>query len=198
MSSAEETNLPENIKQTKQIFELDNFLDPSVCDEICGWFKNTPKISTNGGNSLFNGRQINYELIQDRRIKKIVNSFKYDAAFAARILFQQEYLYPDYTDIVLWEEGSGMLVHSDNCDQEGNPNYCAWRTYSGVLYLNDDFLGGETFFPDHGPLFIKPKKGKLAIYPAGLEYNHGVTTVVGNKRYTMPIWFTDNRQYIET
>jgi hypothetical protein len=111
-------------------------------------------------------------------------------------VFGEEHLYPDYTAAVLWESGSGMVIHADNSDQDGNPNYCGWRDYSGVLYLNDDFVGGETFFPKHGPLFIKPKKGKFALYPSGLDYSHGVSTVVGT-RYTMPIWFTKNKNYIE-
>ena len=95
------------------------------------------------------------------QIKKIINAFKTDATSTAKRLFSEEYLYVDYTAAVLWESGSGIVVHADNVDLEGNPNYCPWRCYSGVLNLNDDFAGGETFFPDHGPLFIKPKKKRF-------------------------------------
>jgi hypothetical protein len=135
-------------------------------------------------------------VLTKNNIKRWVNAFKFDAAAAARKVFGEEYLYPDYTDLVSWESGSGMVLHADNCDQEGNPNYCGWRNYSGVLYLNDDFAGGETIFPNQGPIIIKPKKGKLVLYPAGLEYSHVVTTVVGT-RYVMPIWFTKDKNYIE-
>jgi hypothetical protein len=178
-----------------QIYEIENFLTEDECDNIVRWFASTPKMSTNG-QSLFNGKAIDYSNIQNYDIKRIVSTFKYNATSEARRLFQEEYLYPDYTTLVLWESGSGMVVHADNSDLEGNSNYCGWRNYSGVLYLNDDFMGGETFFPEHGPLFIKPIKGKLALYPSGLKHKHGVSTVVGT-RYTLPIWFTTNKQYTE-
>lgn len=183
-------------KSNKEIYELENFVDPAICDEIMNWFKTAPKSQEENAQQLFNGRQINYSKIVDERIKRLVMHFKYEATFLARGIWN-EMLYPDFTDLVFWDEGSGMLVHADNADEEGRPNYVSWRNYSGVLYLNDDFLGGETFFPDHGPHFIKPKKGKIALFPAGIEYRHGVSTVVG-KRYTLPIWFTNNLMYIET
>lgn len=179
-----------------QIYEIENFLSPEECDLIVAWFNGTPKM-INTAQYLFNGKTIDYENIQNVLIKRIINSFKFDATSTAKKIFGEEHLYPDYTAAVLWESGSGMVVHADNSDLDGNPNYCHWRQYSGVLNLNDDFLGGETFFPDYGPYFIKPKKGKLALYPSTLEYKHGVSTVVGT-RFTLPIWFTTDRNKTET
>jgi hypothetical protein len=179
----------------KQIYEFENFVSEETCDAIVNWFSSSSKMIING-QSLFNGKTLDYQNIQDTTIKRMINAYKFDATALAMRVFGEEHLYPDYTAAVLWESGSGMVIHADNSDQDGNPNYCGWRDYSGVLYLNDDFVGGETFFPKHGPLFIKPKKGKFALYPSGLEYSHGVSTVVGT-RYTMPIWFTKNKNYIE-
>lgn len=178
-----------------QIFEVENLVAGHLCDEIVMWFKTAPKMPTNGAQSFFDGKQINYEHISNPRIKQIVNMFRYETTIKVQEYFKQK-VYPDYTDLVFWDEGSGMLVHADNCDPDGNPNYCSWRNYSGVLYLNDDYQGGNTFFPDHGPKFVIPQKGKFVFYPSGRDYNHGVTTVVG-KRYTMPIWFTTEINHIE-
>lgn len=183
--------------RSTQIYEFDGFLATELCDSIVAWFSTRPRLPNLGGQQrILNGKNIDYSNIQDYNIKRWVNAFKFDAAAAARKVFGEEYLYPDYTDLVSWESGSGMILHADNCDQEGTPNYCGWRNYSGVLYLNDDFAGGETIFPNQGPIIIKPKKGKLVLYPAGLEYSHVVTTVVGT-RYVMPIWFTKDKNYIE-
>lgn len=182
---------------SSKIYEFENFVPKEVCNTIVEWFKTQDKIPVNGAQKLFNGRTIDYTNISDKEIKKIVNKFKFDATKIAMRVFEEDYLYPDYTDLVLWEAGSGMLVHADNSDLDGNPNYCPWRVYSGVVYLNDDFAGGETWFPGHGPKMIRPQKGKFVMYPADLEYAHGVTTVVGT-RYTMPIWFTRDAKHIET
>ena len=178
-----------------KIYEFESFLSDEECDLIVAWFNSTPKV-INNGHYLFNGKTIDYANVQNTQIKRIMNAFKLESTILARRLFAENLLYCDYTAVVLWEPGSGMVIHSDNSDLEGNPNYCHWRNYSGVLYLNDDFQGGETFFPDYGPYFIKPKKGKLALYPAGTEYKHAVSTVVGT-RYTMPIWFTRDKDRIE-
>jgi len=182
--------------EVNHIYEIDNFVDPLICDRIVNWFKNADKVPEGNAKEYFNGKTIDYKNITNYEIKRLVNSFKFDATSKIRELFDEEELYPDYTDLVMWGSGSGMLVHSDNSDLDGNPNYCHWRVYSGVCYLNDDFVGGETFFPTKGPLFIKPKKGKAVFYPSGLEFKHGVTTVVGT-RYTMPIWFTKDKTRAE-
>jgi hypothetical protein len=179
-----------------QIFEFENFVPGEICDTIVSWFATRPKMMSNGGNALFNGRTIDYANIQDYTIKRWVNAFKFDATAKAREVFGVDNLYPDYTDLVSWEEGSGMIVHADNCNQDGTPNYCHWREYSGVVFLNDDFAGGDYFFPEQGPHFARPAKGKLVLYPSGLEYRHGVQTIIGTA-YTMPIWFTTDKNHIE-
>lgn len=180
----------------EKIYEFDNFVDPMICDYIVAWFRDQPKVEINGAQKLFNGRTIDFRNISNYVVKQLMNKFKFDATKQAMEIFQEPTLYPDYTDLVLWESGSGMLVHADNCDSEGNPNYVDWRVYSGVVFLNDEYLGGEPFFPNFGPRFVKPKKGKFILYPSGLDHSHGVATVVGT-RYTMPIWFTRDYNHIE-
>ena len=61
-----------------QIYEIENFLTEDECDNIVRWFANTPKMSTNG-QSLFNGKVIDYSNIQNYDIKRIVSTFKYNA-----------------------------------------------------------------------------------------------------------------------
>lgn len=178
---------------SSQIYEFENFLPEDICDTIVLWFSTRPKNSVNG---LFNGKTIGYADIQDYAIKRWMNAAKIDAIAKAKEVFSEDVLYNDYSALVEWGSGSGMVLHSDNCYDDGGPNLVNWRKYSGVLYLNDNFGGGETLFPDHGPYFAKPAKGKLVLYPAGLEYRHAITTVVGT-RYVMPMWFTTDRNLVE-
>lgn len=49
------------------------------------------------------------------------------------------------------------------------------------LYLNDDFEGGELYFPTRG-LTIKPKARQLVLFPGGHEYIHGVKKVISGDR----------------
>jgi 2OG-Fe(II) oxygenase superfamily len=49
------------------------------------------------------------------------------------------------------------------------------------LYLNDDFEGGELYFPMRD-LVIKPKARQLILFPGGHEYIHGVKKVISGDR----------------
>lgn len=43
--------------------------------------------------------------------------------------------------------------------------------YTIVVYLNDDYEGGELYFPNHN-IKIKPLAGSIAMYPSGHPYMH--------------------------
>lgn len=64
-----------------------------------------------------------------------------------------------------------------------------------VLYLNDDFEGGEIFYPEFN-FSYKPKANSLIIHPAGQLYRHGVNEVIGNTRYSLAFFLStlDDRQ----
>ena len=51
-----------------------------------------------------------------------------------------------------------------------------------VLYLNDDYKGGEIYYPNL-EIAIKPEAGSLVMHPGTEEYFHGVATVVSGIRY---------------
>ncbi len=61
------------------------------------------------------------------------------------------------------------------------------RDITSVLYLNDDYEGGEIYF-DFFDISIKPKQGDILMYPTTFEYKHGVNKVIGD-RYAIVFWF---------
>jgi hypothetical protein len=68
-----------------------------------------------------------------------------------------------------------------------------WREYAGVIYLNDNFTGGELFISSaNPPIVLKPAKGMLVVFGGGDGFLHGVLPAYGNTRYTMPCWFTQD------
>jgi hypothetical protein len=69
-----------------------------------------------------------------------------------------------------------MQVHHDSGEDES-------ISYGLVYYLNDDYVGGEIFYPELN-LEIKPEANSLVIHPATLKYRHGVRDVVSGDRYT--------------
>ena len=82
-------------------------------------------------------------------------------------------------------------------DNQYDPNTdLSARHYSAVCYLNDDYLGGTTFFSDGDctndqTLETKeciPETGKMVSFKSDVW--HGVNKVTNGDRYTLAMWFT--------
>jgi hypothetical protein len=95
--------------------------------------------------------------------------------------------------LTMWRVGAKAPSHIDN--HRG----AEFVQLSSVAYLNDEFEGGEIFFPEFD--FVhKPKTGDLIIFPAfskNYSYNHGVNKVTAGKRYTVGMWHTQFKKYAE-
>lgn len=87
---------------------------------------------------------------------------------------------PNKTHIARFGEGYGMHEHFDST----KPNDIAT-----LIYLNDDYLGGEVYFPDLD-ISIKPNAGDLVCFPDTPDFVHGVKPIVDGIRYTSPRWIT--------
>ena len=74
--------------------------------------------------------------------------------------------------------GSSLPAHTDKA-------YGTLPKYATVLYLNDDYLGGELYFSKLNLEFKFPK-GSLVIFDTDDSYEHGVKEVLdGPTRYVI-------------
>ena len=90
--------------------------------------------------------------------------------------------------------GDSHIPHADNERREHGrwvPNHTPQRDYTGLVYLNDNFTGGELVFPDRDVVII-PKPGLLVGFPSNHKFVHAVQKVRSGKRYSLPVWFTVN------
>ncbi|XP_077060150.1 prolyl 3-hydroxylase 1 isoform X1 [Siphateles boraxobius] len=73
--------------------------------------------------------------------------------------------------------------------------------YSAILYLNDDFEGGDFIFtePDAKTVsaVVKPQCGRVVGFRAGQENLHGVTAVTRGQRCALVLQFTLDPQHNE-
>ncbi|KFO80466.1 Prolyl 3-hydroxylase 3, partial [Cuculus canorus] len=111
------------------------------------------------------------------------------------------------------EEQEGRMdlshpVHADNCllDPEGQecwrePPAYVYRDYSGILYLNDDFQGGDLFFTEMDTVTVTakvhPKCGRLVAFSSGKENPHGVQAVSRGRRCAVALWYTHSQEHAE-
>lgn len=175
-----------------KIHEITNFVRPEICEKIIQEISNTRTRPHRETTPFFHNRTQNINSFES---KTELNKISQQMLNLAKILYRQDNLVIDYVDIVTWFNGQQMGPHSDSVNiQTGKPyDYCGSRVYSGVLYLNDNYKGGETYFTNKN-IDVKPQQGKLVLFPADVEYSHGVRPVVtqnGNCRHTMPIWFKE-------
>ena len=113
--------------------------------------------------------------------------------------FQVE-VQPTDAAIVRWPVGAMQFPHADKELHEGpdagTPNEFPWYDLGTVFYLNDDYEGGELFFPLQNIKF-KPKPRAAYFFPGDKNYIHGVTRVTSGTRYTAPFFWTITKLGLE-
>jgi hypothetical protein len=74
--------------------------------------------------------------------------------------------------------------HHFNIHADHGPAYVT--TVSIVAYLNDDYEGGELFFPRFD-LTIKPKKGDVVLFPSTFIYEHSSQPMISGTKYSVVV-----------
>lgn len=82
--------------------------------------------------------------------------------------------------ILKYEKSGHLPAHSDHGISS--------RVLSALLYLNDDYVGGEITFPHIG-FSKKPEAGSLIFFPANYVFVHEVNAVTEGTRYALPNWY---------
>jgi predicted 2-oxoglutarate/Fe(II)-dependent dioxygenase YbiX len=93
----------------------------------------------------------------------------------------------DYNKAFLmrYETNTGSSLHYDNYSIENSKEvFYTWKK-SAVIFLNDEFDGGELVYPKQG-LTIKPVAGNMVIAPADDSTPHYVNPAT-NLRYVLVI-----------
>jgi hypothetical protein len=82
-------------------------------------------------------------------------------------------------EIIRYSENQKLTWHCDN----GESHPCQ---VSLVIYLNDDYEGGDVEFKEFLPgRRIKPDAGSLLIFPSSIEYIHKVNPVKSGVKYAL-------------
>jgi hypothetical protein len=62
------------------------------------------------------------------------------------------------------------------------------RVLSTVGYLNDNYDGGEIYFP-YIDITVKPEAGSVIFFPSNFVYVHEVKPMISGIRYAVPQWY---------
>jgi hypothetical protein len=170
----------EKLHDEEEIWVYRNFLNQEEISEIYNVSKNLGDEAWGGDAARhtiewYNGRSslIVPELFPVRnKIQDLVQGYK---------------VTPGESLARMWP-GDTMHEHEDSCGPEGTDdtddnNTCAITEYGCVVYINDDFEGGDLYYPKLG-LSYTPSAGDLVIH--GSRIRHGVSEVKSGIRYVYP------------
>lgn len=83
-------------------------------------------------------------------------------------------------------EGKHFNIHADH-----GPAYNC--TVSAVIYINDDYEGGEIEFPRLDRYIHKPKVGDIAIFPSNYIYEHASLPIKSGTKYCVVVMTDINK-----
>jgi hypothetical protein len=76
-----------------------------------------------------------------------------------------------------------MEPHADNANPDGRHHRMHWRQFGSIIYLNDDYEGGELYMTALNKI-LKPKRGRLVAFTGGFHHEHAVLNIRAGTRYT--------------
>ena len=91
-------------------------------------------------------------------------------------------------DYTVQETGQSLTMHSDSGVSKNN-------VYSAILYLTDDYTGGDIVFydthlqPDPIPTHYHLEAGTLVYFPGTIDYPHEVLAVESGSRAALIMFF---------
>lgn len=120
----------------------------------------------------------------DKRCKELVDLFvkSYKDVFniSENILDREEYT------LLRYSPGQYYHEHYDGGTETA-------RSISVLIYLNDDYSGGEIEFVNFNEK-IKPKAGTIILFPSNYAYRHIAHPVLSGTKYVIVTWLHDREK----
>lgn len=103
--------------------------------------------------------------------------------YADQNFFTEDRVLIKSQEYYLWYDvGVGVSLHADD-SSNGSCN-TPHRVITVLMYLNNDYTGGEISFPSHG-VFKKPLVGEILIFPGNRLFKHAVAPITSGNRYAV-------------
>lgn len=100
--------------------------------------------------------------------------------------YEEKYHLPELTyftiEALKYEPNEHYVMHYDN-----GSKHVAQRTTSCVIYLNDEYEGGEIEFVNFG-IKVKPIKNSMVLFPSNYPYSHVAHKVLSGTRYAINLF----------
>jgi hypothetical protein len=178
-------------QSSDNIVHVKNFVDKVTISKLYEFSKNIKNFTQMQGNETWDNRVYGPESFQNDSNQLYT---KVNDVYAKRLKKEIEkvfgFLLEDRNpSIVIWRPGDFQPPHADKEQPDGSPNPFPFYDLSSLIYINDDYKGGEIYFPQHD-IEIKPSAGDAVFFPGDRFYLHGVKELKEGLRFTIPIFWT--------
>ena len=140
------------------------------------------EIRTNSAYDISHGSRLGDSVCQDIHNQIYTTLLATTATYLKQMNIQIPVFHEDYA-ILKYRKGTEYKEHHDSGTSMG-------RFISAIIYLNDDYEGGELEFTRFN-VKIKPKAGMLILFPSNYAYAHIAHPVTKGTKYAVVTWIHD-------
>jgi hypothetical protein len=130
---------------------------------------------------------ITYHATQGNLAAQAVHNQMYLLLLASTIPYAAKHdidnLYHEGYNMLKYSGGQHYKAHADGTTATG-------RAISAIVYLNDDYEGGEVEFVNF-KIKIKPEPGMVLLFPSTYPYTHIAHPVTAGTKYALVTWVHD-------
>lgn len=176
---------------SSNIVHIKNFVDPITISKTYDFCKQIKSFTKIDEDDTWNNRVLQGEdfLASNPKLYKRIN-FIYLNRLKRKIEDKFKFLINEpQASIAIWRPGDYQPPHADKEQPDGSPNPFPFYDLSSLIYINNDYEGGEIFFPQHD-IELKPSPGDAVFFPGDRNYLHGVNKIESGMRFTIPVFWT--------
>lgn len=197
-----------------RIILVEEFISADVAEQLIQYYDGEKQNLTSQSDN-----ELSFSAIRNPHIQKIIR----DISEQVKALISDKVCHLDHAGLYARIAPNYCPYHADNvyfeCPVHGKdqgvlralcpgtcqgahfvPNHTWWREYTALIYLNEDFEGGEIAFED-GPCnklyrkIIPIRAHMLVLAPNGADFYHEVFPIRKGKRYSLHLWLTSDANY---
>lgn len=164
----------------------------TLAERLGAWRQSTQVQSGKSGAGYTNDFRTSHSVYVDARVHADYRPFEQGLAnaFHSCVRYYKQYNeFLDVTDdtryeLLRYQTGQRFGLHQDVVLGRNE----AARQLSGVAYLNDDYQGGELYFPRQ-VVKLKPRAGDIVLFPSNFCFPHESLPVTAGVKYACVTWF---------
>ncbi len=190
----------------RDICIVPGFLSPEICDEYIEYIRRQQEIDLSVFDPEASNRTGQTEWEVDKQVRDtqtvdiepiksvVMELMQHAVRDVLNPFFGVTIKDSEFPQVLVYHPGGHYRPHIDAEALFNDNGTLKWvknvdRDISMVIYLNDDYDGGEIVFPKQA-LSVKPRKGMLVAFPSNHHFLHGVNPVVTGTRYAIVNWFS--------